>query len=405
MLHSTAERPVFVKIFTDHSCQHHSTSDTPCSVSYFPPGSTIGIVGAGQLGRMSAIAAHQLGYRVHVLDHSPDQPASGVADREFVADFSDLPACVEFAKSCDVVTFEFENVPFQTLRAIESILPVRPSPSVLFTTRHRIREKDFLSSLNVPVARYASCKTVSQLQQLLPTFQTAIAKTCELGYDGKGQFRISHEKPLPADLLAMLEANTEFVLEAIVPFDLELSVIVARTPSGETRVYEPFENEHRHHILDLTHWPARVSASVANQAKDISLRIASGLHLVGLLCVELFVTPDGQVIANELAPRPHNSGHITQNACKTSQFEQHIRAVVGLPLGSNDILQPGAMANLLGDLWNDGPPDFAKALALDPELKLHLYGKRDARKGRKMGHLNLTGPDAAARVIRLRAAL
>ena len=371
-------------------------------MSYFPPGSTVGIVGGGQLGRMSAMAARELGYRVCVFDTARDIPAAGVCDELHVGEFTDLIAIEAFAAACDVVTFEFETIPFATLQAIEARLPVRPSPAVLRTTRHRILEKDFLTRAGATVARYAGFNSAAQLTALLDDFGQGIAKTCELGYDGKGQFRVQEGEPLPGGLLEMLKNGTEFVLEAVVDFRCEISVIVARNDAGETAVYQPFENEHRDHILDVTHWPARVSPDTAAAARGIALRIVEALDLVGLLCVELFVTPAGDVIVNELAPRPHNSGHITQDASVTSQFEQHIRAVVGLAPGSTAIQRPGAMANLLGDLWANGPPDFAGIMREEPELKLHLYGKKHARAGRKMGHLNLCGDNTAERLTQLR---
>jgi len=363
-------------------------------VKFIPPGKTIGIVGAGQLGRMSAIAARQLGYRLAVFDQDAEAPTACIADHVVVAPLDDLDAARKFARLCDVVTFEFENIPADTLRGIQEITPVHPSPEILHTTRHRIREKNALTNIGVAVAPYASINEPADIHALLERFGPGIAKTCELGYDGKGQFRLSTQNAIPAELIRSIEQGTEFVFEQLVPFEHEISVIVARNDRGDIQTYEPFENVHTNHILDLTIWPASVSQQIQTTARSIATSIAERLDLVGLMCVEMFVKAQGELIVNELAPRPHNSGHITMDAAVTGQFEQHIRAVTGLPLGSTGRSLPAAMANLLGDLWfKNGKltePDFAAALSSDSRVKLHLYGKSSPRPGRKMGHLNAT---------------
>ena len=369
------------------------------------PGQTIGIVGGGQLGRMFALAARRMGYHVHVLDPTPDCPAAQAADAQTIAAYDDLSAARNFAAGVDVVTFEFENVPSRTLAVIQELRVVRPSPFVLDTTRHRLREKKFLADNGFPVAPFRAIDGEAALVQAIAALGTpCVLKTAEFGYDGKGQSKITSPDQAAA---AWKSLDCPLgVLEGFVRFDKEISVIVARGPRGETRTFDPFENLHTNHILDTTLTPARVGPDLAKHAVDLAERIARQIDLVGLLCVEMFVVGDSLVV-NELAPRPHNSGHITNDACVTSQFEQHLRAVCGLPLGDTALLRPAAMANLLGDLWQDGEPQWDRALA-DGRVKLHLYGKRSARPGRKMGHLNATAgtaDEAGAIVRRARDAL
>ncbi|MGC4030813.1 MAG: 5-(carboxyamino)imidazole ribonucleotide synthase [Tepidisphaeraceae bacterium] len=355
------------------------------------PGQTIGIVGGGQLGRMFALAARRMGYHVHVLDPTPDCPAGQAADAQTTAAYDDLHAARNFAAGVDVVTFEFENVPSRTLAVIEELRPVHPSPFVLDTTRHRLREKRFLADHGFPVAPFREVTDVDSLKKAINELGTpSILKTAEFGYDGKGQSKIDDISQAEA---AWKSLNCPLgVLEGFVRFEKEISVIVARTAVGEARTFDPFENVHTHHILDTTICPARISAALAAKAVDLAKQIAEKIGLVGLLCVEMFVVGE-EIVVNELAPRPHNSGHLTDDACVTSQFEQHLRAVCGLPLGDTTLLAPAAMANLLGDLWQNGEPKWEKALN-DPRVKLHLYGKRSARPGRKMGHLNATAATA-----------
>jgi 5-(carboxyamino)imidazole ribonucleotide synthase len=369
------------------------------------PGRTVGIIGGGQLGRMFAIAARRLGYRVHALDPTPDAHAGQVADVEVCAPYDDLDAARRFARAVDVVTFEFENIPSETLRVIAEERPVHPSPDVLHTCRHRLREKEFLSGAGFPVARHRPITSADELRIALGELGTpAILKTADFGYDGKGQVRI--ESPGQVDDAWNRMGRPVGVLEALVPFDKEISVICARGVTGECRCFGPVENVHARHILDVTTAPADVSPKLAGRAVELTRSIAAKLDVVGLITAELFVVGD-DLLVNELAPRPHNSGHYTVDACVSSQFEQQLRAVCGLPLGDERQVQPAAMANLLGDLWQSGEPDWAAALAI-ADVKLHLYGKHEARPGRKMGHMTAlasTAAEARERVLAARRML
>jgi len=370
------------------------------------PGGTIGILGGGQLGRMFAIAARRMGYRVHALDPVQDGPAGQVADVEWVAPYEDVDMARQFANAVDVVTFEFENVPAETLAAVAELRPVFPSPSVLATCRHRVREKEFLQGNGFPVAAFAPVRSVDELRDALKTLGTpAILKTAEFGYDGKGQVRID-DVALAADAWARMGRSLG-VLEAFVPFSCELSVIVARSRHGDVVPFEVAENRHAKHVLDVSLVPARVSAQTRARARDLGCAVAQALDIVGVLGVEMFHLPSGDLVVNELAPRPHNSGHFSFDACVTSQFEQQLRAVCGLPLGDPLLLRPVAMANLMGDLWSSGEPNWAAAASF-PDVKIHLYGKTEARPGRKMGHLVAMADSveqAEARVLAARTAL
>jgi 5-(carboxyamino)imidazole ribonucleotide synthase len=369
------------------------------------PGQTVGILGGGQLGRMFAIAARRMGYRVHAFDPTEDCPAGQVADVEVSAAYDDLDAARRFAQGVDVVTFEFENIPAETLRVIAETRPVHPAPEVLHICRHRLHEKDFLSKHGFPVATYRAVHSAAELERALNEIGTpAILKTADFGYDGKGQVRIDRAHDF--DQLWKQMGRPVGVLEAFVPFNQEISVICARTQTGDMLCFGPAENVHVHHILDVTSVPASISPRTQNDAVDLARGIAEALNVVGLLTVEMFVVGE-KLVVNELAPRPHNSGHYTFDACVTSQFEQQLRAVCGLPLGDVRLLKPAAMANLLGDVWEEGEPDWAAALAI-PEVKLHLYGKREPRIGRKMGHLTAlaeTPEEARRKVISARSAL
>jgi 5-(carboxyamino)imidazole ribonucleotide synthase len=370
------------------------------------PGQTVGILGGGQLGRMFAIAARRMGYRVHAFDTTDDCPAGQVADEEVIAAYDDVAAAHRFAAGVDVVTFEFENIPAETLRAVAEVRPVHPSPEVLHICRHRQREKDFLSRHGFPVADHRVVKSAAELATALAAIGTpSILKTADFGYDGKGQVRIDRAETAPAAWAAM--GRPVGVLEAFVPFVRELSVICARTQAGQIVPFPPAENAHARHILDVTTVPGAMGPTTVKAAVELAAAVAEQLGVVGLLAVEMFELADGSVIVNELAPRPHNSGHFSFDACVTSQFEQQLRAVCDLPLGAVDLLRPVAMANLLGDLWQAGEPRWQAALAF-PEVKLHLYGKREARPGRKMGHLTAlaaTAAEARATVLAARAAL
>ena len=370
------------------------------------PGSVLGVLGSGQLGRMFAIAARRLGYRVHVFSPDDDTPTGQVADLEIRAAYDDVDRVAEFARGVSVVTFEFENVPAATTAACERFAPVRPGGNVLQTTQNRLREKSFLAAAGIPVTPFWPVKSRDELTQRLAASRfPAILKTAEWGYDGKGQARLNG--PADIDQAWPRFAGGEAVLEAFIDFQCEISVVAARGCDGQFVAYGPMQNSHQNHILDVTVAPAAISPAIAAEAIDLSRQIMNRLEVVGVLCVEYFVDKAGGLMVNELAPRPHNSGHFTIDACVTCQFEQQVRAVCGLPLGSPRQHRPAAMANLLGDLWQAGPPNWSAALA-DDDVKLHLYGKAEPRPGRKMGHLTAladTPAEASQKVILARAAL
>ena len=350
------------------------------------PGATIGVLGSGQLGRMFTIAARRLGYRVHVFSPDDDTPTGQVADVEIQSRYDNLDAVAEFAKRIDVVTFEFENVPVETIEVIDRLAPVRPTGHVLHTTQQRIREKSFLRSAGIPVTQFHVIRSQDDLKAIRNDELPGILKTAAWGYDGKGQIRVETSSELER---AWMELNcAESVLEHFVDFDSELSVVAARGHDGTVAVYGPIANMHRDHILDLSVTPAELPFRIAEDAIDMTRTILAELEFIGVLCVEFFLTTDGKLLVNELAPRPHNSGHLTIDAHETCQFEQQVRAVCGLPLGAATQLRPAAMVNLLGDVWQHGTPDWSRALAVS-DLKLHLYGKREARLGRKMGHMTV----------------
>jgi 5-(carboxyamino)imidazole ribonucleotide synthase len=350
-----------------------------------PPGSTIGVLGSGQLGRMMAIAARRMGYRVHTYSPQEETPTGQVADLEIAAEYEDLDAIRAFAKGVDVITFEFENVSTEAAAAAAEIVPVRPSGAALHITQQRAREKGFLADRGFPATPCAAVATLDELAVALGQIGVpAIVKTAAFGYDGKGQHRIDSIED--ADRVWGLVGHQEAIVERVVDFTHELSVVGARGLDGAFAHFGAIENTHKNHILDLSVAPARVSPQVAGDAVAMTRKIMRELDYVGVLCVEFFLTRDGRLLVNEIAPRPHNSGHFTFDACVTSQFEQQVRAVCGLPLGATTQMRPAAMVNLLGDLWADGEPDWSGALAL-PEVKLHLYGKTEPRPRRKMGHI------------------
>jgi 5-(carboxyamino)imidazole ribonucleotide synthase len=367
------------------------------------PGATIGVLGSGQLGRMFAIAARRLGYRVHTFSPDQDSPTGQVADHEVTASYEDLAAVAAFARDVSAVTFEFENVPSATVDALGGGVIVRPSGRVLHTTQHRVREKQFLAGAGIPVAPFAVVQEGADLQAGIDRIGVpAILKTASFGYDGKGQVRIARAEDAAAAWATI--GCQPAVLEGVVDFACEVSVVVARADDGTCVDYGAIENAHRHHILDVSVWPARVPDATTREAVRVARAACEALDVVGVLCVEMFVTRTGEVIVNELAPRPHNSGHLTIDAHVTCQFEQQLRAVCGLPLGSTRAHGPAAaMANLLGDVWTAGEPDWSRALAL-PGVKLHLYGKSDPRPGRKMGHLSAVAESADAAEALVRAA-
>ena len=370
------------------------------------PGATLGVLGSGQLGRMFAIAARRLGYRVHVLSPDDDTPTGQVADLEVRADYLDLDRVAEFARGVSVVTFEFENVPAETTSICEHFAPVRPAGSVLFTSQNRRREKTYLREAGLPVTPFVAVESVEQLIAALHELGApAVLKTADWGYDGKGQVVIRSVEDAPAAWQKL--GVPQAILEAFIDFESELSVVAARGMTGDFASYGPIGNSHSHHILDVSVCPARVPSSVAREAVEIARAVLDKLDVIGVLCVEFFLTRDGRLLINETAPRPHNSGHLTIDAHVTCQFEQQVRAICGLPLGSSEQRTPSAMANLLGDLWE--PSDAAAsrepnwpAVLSHPNVKLHLYGKREARPGRKMGHLTAlaSNVDEAERLAR-----
>ena len=366
------------------------------------PGATLGVLGGGQLGRMFAIAARRLGYRVHVFCPEADSPAAPVADRTFVAPYDDLEQVRAFARSVDVVTFEFENVPSATSDACAEWVPVRPDGKVLHITQQRLREKGFLRDHGFPVTPFRAIHSQEDLETAARDLGLpGVLKTASFGYDGKGQRTIRSTAELPEAFAGL--GGAEGIYEAFVDFAQEVSVVGARTLDGEFAAFPVFENVHRHHILDVTLSPARIPPALETAARELSRGILEALDVIGLLTVELFVTRDGRLIVNELAPRTHNSGHLTLDACITCQFEQQVRAVCGLPLGSTELKNPAAMANLLGDVWTHGEPRWAQALS-NPRLKLHLYGKASARPGRKMGHITATADTTEAAIQAVRDA-
>lgn len=357
------------------------------------PGAVLGLLGGGQLGRMFAMAARRMGYRVHTFSPQDDSPAGQVADVEVTAPYSDLDALRTFARGVDVVTFEFENIPTEAIDAVEALAPVRPSGIALHIAQQRAREKTFLADRGVPTVPFASAESFNELWDAVARVGTpAVIKTAAFGYDGKGQ----HKVTTPDDVEHIWTAigHQAAVVEKFISLQAEISIIAARGADGEVALYPPFENRHCDHILDVTTVPAAIAPALVTQASDITRTILEELQYVGVLCVEFFLSTDGELLVNELAPRPHNSGHLTVDAAVTSQFEQQVRAVCGLPLGSPKIPRPAAMANLLGDLWVDGEPNWAAACRLT-DVKLHLYGKTDPRPDRKMGHLTAAAKTVA----------
>jgi 5-(carboxyamino)imidazole ribonucleotide synthase len=370
------------------------------------PGAVLGVMGSGQLGRMFAIAARRMGYRVHTYSPEYDTPTGQVADKEVTASYDDETAVRAFAREIAVLTFEFENVPSQTVAWAQEHCPARPSGEVLHICQHRLREKEFLSGTGLPVAPFRRIENAAELAAAAREIGLpGVLKTAAFGYDGKGQRKLATGDDLTAAWAPF--TGQPAVLEKFVDFEREVSVLVARGIDGSVTTWPVCENEHANHILDITYCPARIPGKVAERARALAEKVAAALNLTGVLAVEMFLLANGEIVINELAPRPHNSGHFTFDASLTSQFEQQVRAVCGLPLGSTTSLRPAAMANLLGDLWSNGEPDWAAALA-DPDVKLHLYGKATPKPGRKMGHLVAFGAnvnEAAAKVRAARAAL
>ena len=360
-------------------------SERPMMHEPLAPGATIGILGGGQLGRMLAVAAARLGFRTHIFEPAANPPAADVAHALTTADYGDIAALATFARAVDVITYEFENIPTAALDALEALREVRPNRRALAISQDRLAEKAFLTGLGLVCAPYAAVNTLADLEAALVRIGTpAILKTTRLGYDGKGQFRLNAAGDAAAAIAAMQGAPA--VLEGFVAFTHEVSVIAARGPDGAVSAYDPGENVHLNGILHTTTLPARLSPGQRSDAVLIAARILTALDYVGVIGVEIFVTPQALII-NEIAPRVHNSGHWTQNGCAVDQFEQHIRAITGWPLGDGARHSDVVMENLIGD-------DIARVPALCREggAALHLYGKAEARPGRKMGHVNRIKP-------------
>ncbi|WP_298859948.1 5-(carboxyamino)imidazole ribonucleotide synthase [uncultured Gimesia sp.] len=370
------------------------------------PGSTLGMLGSGQLGRMFAIEARRLGYGVHVFSPESKTPTGQVADVEICAEYTDLEAVAEFAKNVDVISFEFENVLSETTETASKYAPVRPGANVLHIAQNRIREKSELRDAGIPVTPFAVVRSVEELQSALNELGCpAVLKSATSGYDGKGQVKIDS---LEVAETAWNEVGAdETVLEAFIDYTCELSVVGVRSLVGEFAFYGPMKNDHTNHILDISVFPSEVGEAINAEAIEITRAVFEHLDVVGVMCVEFFLTSDHRLMINEIAPRPHNSGHLTINGHVTCQFEQQVRAICGLPLGSTQSLGPVAMANLLGDHWEAGAPNW-NALKQFSDVKLHLYGKQESRIGRKMGHLTALAETPAAaieRVIQARAAI
>ncbi len=338
---------------------------------------TLGIIGGGQLGRMICFAAHSMGFRTIIFTDQENSPASFVTNKTIVADYLNKEALKKFAESVDVVTLEFENIPLEAAEYLASLVLFYPNPKILKITQHRILEKNFINSIGVKTTDYAASNFVENLK----SFGKAILKTATMGYDGKGQFVVASAEELVSSLKQAGEQ--ELILEKFCPFDSEISVMVARSTKGEIKAYEPLTNIHKKGILDESHYPAKVSELLQVKAQKIAEKIAQELDLVGILAVEFFVVGD-ELLVNELAPRPHNSGHFSMDANVTSQFEQMIRAIAGLPLGVAEFRSQGFMKNLIGDEVED-----LEKFYQNPRAKIHLYGKEKIAEGRKMGHVNI----------------
>lgn len=354
------------------------------------PGATIGILGGGQLGRMIALAGRAMGYSFVTMDPTPDAPCGQTADEQIVARYDDVEAAMRLAAASDVISYEFENVDAQVAEVLESKSYVPQGSRLLRITQNRIREKTAIQEMGIPVAPFRVVASLADLQQAVRELGLpAVMKTATGGYDGKGQWVLKREEELAEAYETLAKAGTELIVEQFVPFELELSVIAARNPDGDLAVFPTAENVHQDNILHLSIVPARVSAEIRERAERIALTIVEKLDVVGLLAIEMFLTRDGQLYVNELAPRPHNSGHYTMEACATSQFEQHVRAVCNLPLGSTELLTPVVMVNILGEHLQ---PILDRIDALPRSAKLHLYGKAESKEKRKMGHLNVLAP-------------
>ena len=359
--------------------------------SLLNPGSTIGIIGGGQLGRMIAMAARQMDYKTVVLDPDPGCPTGQVSDGQITDAYSNRDASRSLARTSDVVTYEFENVDADSVSAATEFVPVHPSSSVLRTTQHRLHEKNALLKAGVSVSPFRAVTSLEDLRNAGADIgYPMVLKTATEGYDGKGQVTITRTEDIENAYDSLNARYVELIVEQFVPFKMEISTICARTSDGQTATFPPSENIHRNHILDISIVPARIPDSVIEKARLLAVDIAAQLDVVGLVAVEMFVTKENELLVNELAPRPHNSGHYTMDGCDTSQFEQLVRVLAGLPIAEPKLHSPTVMVNLLGEVWvdTDGDPDWARAVEM-PGVSLHLYGKAEPRVGRKMGHINV----------------
>lgn len=352
------------------------------------PGATIGLLGGGQLGRMTGYAARSLGYDVHVLDPDPACPARAIASRTITAPFTDATAATELARGADVVTLEIEQIGRDALAAVSAITPLRPSADAVVIVQDRLRQRSWLDDNGFPLGPWRAVHSAAEAETAVQALGRSVLKKPVGGYDGRGQARVGLAAEAPAAWATL--GGGPALAEQFLDLELELSVLVARREDGAMATYAPAINHHESGVLDWSVWPAMLPPDVSHQAMLVAEGIATSMGIVGLLAVEMFLTRDGRLLVNELAPRPHNSYHHTERSAATNQFEQFVRAICGLPLGSVDSLRPAAIANLLGDLWSGGEPDFASALTI-PDVRLHLYGKASARPGRKMGHLSAIG--------------
>jgi 5-(carboxyamino)imidazole ribonucleotide synthase len=371
-------------------------------VTVIPPGATIGLLGGGQLGRMTGYAARSLGYDVHVLDPDPDCPARAIASRTTTASFRDAAAAADLARHVDVVTLEIEQIGPDALAAVSNVVPLRPSAEAVIIVQDRLRQRTWLDANGFPLGPWRPAVSAADASAAVAAMGRSVFKKPVGGYDGRGQARVGHQDNA-APAWESLGAGPVLV-EQFLDLELELSVLVARGPEGSMIAYPPAVNHHEAGVLDWSVWPGALPPDVVKSAIEVAEGIAERMGIVGLIAVEMFLTRDGRLLVNELAPRPHNSFHHSERGASTSQFEQFVRAVCGLPLGSVDVLRPCAIANLLGDLWEGGAPDMAGALSV-ADVRLHLYGKTAARPGRKMGHLSSVGAtidEAREKVLRAR---
>jgi 5-(carboxyamino)imidazole ribonucleotide synthase len=377
-------------------------------VSAILPGATIGILGGGQLGRMTAMAARSLGYRVQVMDPDPSCPARFVVDACFEGSWDDAKAAADLARGCDVVTLEIEQISLESLRAAQRYAPVRPGEAVLAIIQDRIAQKEWLAARQFPVGQFRPIRSLDDMRAALDGFNhDCFVKSARGGYDGRSQLRITPRSGESAELGWRALGQRPCIAEQAIALEREISVLVARTPSGAVKSFPSATNHHENQILAWSVIPSSIPPAMEAEAQHIARSLAEQLTLEGILAVEMFVAQDGKLLINELAPRPHNSYHASERSCVVSQFEQHVRAVCDLPLGITDVLRPAAIANLLGDVWAEGQPHFDRALEVD-SVRLHLYEKHTARPGRKMGHLSAIGDtpeEAVARVLEAKSRL